>query len=415
MAEIVGRKLVENGQERILHRIFDGLTSNFVLDVADSKQSQEHQLIHLVWRRFPRNRTAVEGPKTTCPISTQTEISNISDMDSATDIRGLFGGNESVLISDDAGSTSDCSTSFSDYKFPAKGRTSKPKNFEQKSQTKLDNRFKYFEEIIPENGTLGETGRKLEEVNSPVISNVNSDLIDRKSLTVSHRNQPSSPPKTEPKLKMPETPKTSLTKSREFSLTSEIPTTSTQEDNSSSLRRRGIVKWFDPNWMRYGFITMNNKDVFFHVDNVHIGKDYSLKQGDEVSFILDEYDKGVIDVQLFPTLSVFTSASEAVARVGSHQISSVPSVPSHVDTVNHSPTRGTVKSYDWFRGCGCIALDGSCVVVPFQDDFGFGFKPGGRALFELVEDNLGKQQAIQVYPFHDALSTRRLSETDSDY
>ncbi len=44
MAEIVGRKLVENGQEGILHRLFDGLTSNFVLDVADSKQSQE--LIH---------------------------------------------------------------------------------------------------------------------------------------------------------------------------------------------------------------------------------------------------------------------------------------------------------------------------------------------------------------------------------
>ncbi len=74
MAEIVGRKLVEGGQERILHRIYDGLTSNFILDVADSKQSQEHQLIHLVWRRFPRNRSAVQWPKTTCPGSIQTEV-----------------------------------------------------------------------------------------------------------------------------------------------------------------------------------------------------------------------------------------------------------------------------------------------------------------------------------------------------
>ncbi|MCP3661424.1 MAG: hypothetical protein GY696_02845, partial [Gammaproteobacteria bacterium] len=119
MAEFVGKQLVENGQEKILHRIFDGLTSNFVLDVADFKESQEHQLIHLVWRRFPRNRSAVEGLMTTCPtqteilsspVSTQTEIFNISDMDCllATNMRGFFDGNE--LPFDDAGYTSNCST-----------------------------------------------------------------------------------------------------------------------------------------------------------------------------------------------------------------------------------------------------------------------------------------------------------------
>ncbi len=38
MAIVVGRKLVENGQIRILQRIYDGVTSDFSLDVADSRQ-----------------------------------------------------------------------------------------------------------------------------------------------------------------------------------------------------------------------------------------------------------------------------------------------------------------------------------------------------------------------------------------
>ncbi len=40
----------------------------------DFKESHEHKLLHLVWRRFPRNRSAAEGPKTNCPISKQTEV-----------------------------------------------------------------------------------------------------------------------------------------------------------------------------------------------------------------------------------------------------------------------------------------------------------------------------------------------------
>ncbi len=71
--------------------------------------------------------------------------------------------------------------------------------------------------------------------------------------------------------------------------------------------------------MRYGFTTMDNKDVFFHVNNVCIGKDYTLKQGDEVSFILDEYDKWVIDVQFLPSLSDFQSTSDTpICEVESH-------------------------------------------------------------------------------------------------
>ncbi len=425
MASFVCRGLVEKGQTRILQRIYEGITSNWVLDVADDKSSIDHHLIHLVWRKFPRNRHSAEERRQTA-MSTQTEEGSSAmlglatsaglscpprkilekDCYSSSDLGKLFGAKNNTSCSD-AGSSSDCSYSGlaeceeTSFMRPSKRRFGKSLSFEEKFHPELSNRF----------GCL-------EEVNSPETSNVNSDLIDRKSITVSQGNQPRSPPKMETKLKIPEIPKTTLTKSRESPFTSEIPTTTTQEDNSSSLRRRGIVKWFDSTRMRYGFITMDNKDVFFHVNNVRIGKDYTLKQGDEVSFILDEYDKGVIDVQLLPTLSVFPSTSETVAQVESHRIFSVPSVPSRVitDSVTDSGrTRGTVKSFDRFRSCGYITPDGSYVDVPFRDYWKFGFKPGSRAIFVLENDTLGKQQAIKVHPIHDALSTRRLSESDSDY
>ncbi len=70
MSSVVGRKLVENGQTRILQRIYDGVTSNWVLDDADDKGSINHQLIHLVRRKFPRNRHPTEDRPT---VSTQTE------------------------------------------------------------------------------------------------------------------------------------------------------------------------------------------------------------------------------------------------------------------------------------------------------------------------------------------------------
>ncbi len=73
MAEIVGRKLVENGQERILQRIFDGVNSNLVLDTSDFKESDSHKLLHLVWRKYPRNRPPTEGQKMIISHSTLTE------------------------------------------------------------------------------------------------------------------------------------------------------------------------------------------------------------------------------------------------------------------------------------------------------------------------------------------------------
>ncbi len=76
MAVVVGRKLAVNGQERLLQRIFDGVTSNLFLDVSDFKESDDHTLLRLVWRKFPRNRLSTEGQKMTISHSTQTNESS---------------------------------------------------------------------------------------------------------------------------------------------------------------------------------------------------------------------------------------------------------------------------------------------------------------------------------------------------
>ncbi len=135
MAAVVGRKLVENGQTRILQRIYEGVTSDLLLDTWDYKESDNHQLLHLVWRKFPRNRRPpMDGKKTIISHSTQTEEvsgiglnktsknSIISDADcfSASDLRGLYDPNESAEISEslghssDAGWTSNCTLSSTD-------------------------------------------------------------------------------------------------------------------------------------------------------------------------------------------------------------------------------------------------------------------------------------------------------------
>ncbi len=295
MASVVARTLVENGQTRILQRIHEGLTSNWVLDIADAKSSIDHHLIHLVWRKFPRNRHTAEERRQT-DVSTQIEKDSSAELGclgssagltrpskkisnqacySSSDLGNLFA-SESAPTSD-AGWTSDCTLSSTvsvaqegtSFKFPAKGRTSKPKLLKSKPPTKLVNRYKCLEEIKPEMGkTLGVTVRK-----SPAIDKF------RKRKDVPR-------------------------------LTSEIPTTSFQEDVTSNLRRRGTVKWYDPTRMSYGFITMHNKDVFFNIKNVRGGVDHVLQPGDEVSFLIDEYDKGVIDVQFLPTPSDFQSTSD---------------------------------------------------------------------------------------------------------
>ncbi len=124
MAEIVGRKLLENGQKRILQRIFDGVNSNFVLDISDFKESHEHKLLHLVWRKFPRNKSSSEGLKTTISDSTQTNedirpglqkisrnsITSNTDCLLGTDMRRLFEVDESASSSN-SGSISDHSFS----------------------------------------------------------------------------------------------------------------------------------------------------------------------------------------------------------------------------------------------------------------------------------------------------------------
>ncbi len=49
------------------------LTSDLFLDVLDFKESDNYKLLHLVWRKFPRNRHSTEGQRTTATLSTQME------------------------------------------------------------------------------------------------------------------------------------------------------------------------------------------------------------------------------------------------------------------------------------------------------------------------------------------------------
>ncbi len=327
MASIVARKLVSNGQTRILQRIYEGVTSNWAFDVADAKSSINHHLIHLVWRKFPRNQHLSEERRPIA-VSTQTEegSSAVLGLDtsaglfrppikilekncfSSSDLGNLFETKNNTAFSD-AGSSSDFYSSGSagrertsfDYspentsfmRPSPKRRSGKLLTTEKKFQPELTNRFNC-----------------LEEVSSPEISNVNTESKVQQWTTVSQRIRPPTPPKTKPNSKTPEILKTLIAKSRDSPLTSEIPTTSTQEDISSNLRRRGIVKWYDPTRMSYGFINMDNKVVFFHVKNVRSGEDHALKPGDDVTFIFDEYDEGVIDVKPLPALSVFPSTSD---------------------------------------------------------------------------------------------------------
>ncbi len=80
IASVVGRKFLENGQERILHMIYDGVTSGLILDVYDFKESDNHKLLHLVWRRFPRSHHSSEGQRTIASLSTQTEVTSSSGL-----------------------------------------------------------------------------------------------------------------------------------------------------------------------------------------------------------------------------------------------------------------------------------------------------------------------------------------------
>ncbi len=258
MAIIVGRKLVQNGQSRILQRIHDGVTSNWVLDVADDKSSINHHLIHLVWRKFPRNQHPSEERRPTA-VSTQTDeqtdegSSAVLGLDtsaglsrpprkilekdcySSSDLGNLFETKINTSCSD-AGSSSDCCSSglaereLTSYDYspenttfipPPRRRSGKPLFKEKIFQPELTNRFDCFQ-----------------EVSSPEISNVNTESKDQQLTNVSQRIRPPTPPKMKTRSNMQEIPKTLFAKSIGSPLTSAIPTTSTQEVDSSKLRRK---------------------------------------------------------------------------------------------------------------------------------------------------------------------------------
>ncbi len=221
MASVVGRALVENGQTRILQRLYDGITSNWVLDVADDKGSINHQLIHLVWRKFPRNQHSTEERRPT--VSTQTEegsdaswglgtSAGLTGLPRGTDLgHGLYGPDDSASIPGTGSSGQSYSTNESmaqektNFMFPAKRRQGKPLNPEKKFQTHLSNRFDCLEEVS---------------------SDEKSYEILGKSTIGSQGNRSRRPSKTEIKSEISETPKTSISKSREIPTMSEKPTTS---------------------------------------------------------------------------------------------------------------------------------------------------------------------------------------------
>ncbi len=93
MAVVVGKKLVENGQERILHRIYDCVTSNLFLDVSDFKESDNHKLCYTSFgpnfqgtdipqrdkgRSRPCRRRRVEAPSAGLGLDPSAELTGIS-------------------------------------------------------------------------------------------------------------------------------------------------------------------------------------------------------------------------------------------------------------------------------------------------------------------------------------------------
>jgi len=57
----IGRYFVEIGEERILRRLHEGVTSGLTFDIGDFKESRDHKLLHLVWRTEPRGPDTPSG------------------------------------------------------------------------------------------------------------------------------------------------------------------------------------------------------------------------------------------------------------------------------------------------------------------------------------------------------------------
>ncbi len=324
MAEVVGRKLVQNGQERILQRIFDGLNSNFVLETADFKESHQHKLLHLVWRKFPRNKCSTEGLKTTISDSTQTEddiirpgllknsrdyVTSNTDCFSGTDMKGLFDMDESASSSD-SGSFFDYSLSADmvaregaslgssfpstdlvaqekePFQFPVKGRSSKPRTFMTKTQTELSNRYICLKDVVQtDDDPWEEIGRK-----SPKIGSV-------------PKSNQIKPYQTTPALSSGLEP--SVLKSSSDSPSNEVTqfmkevNPGCSKEAEGNRREEGTVIKLDsrrnsPNFLCGSIapdIFSPGRDpgsLWFKKDFLHSANDYGIKQGDKVSYFYQQ-------------------------------------------------------------------------------------------------------------------------------
>ena len=58
---VIGQKLAEIGEERMFKHLHEAVLSGLTLDVADFKESMAHKLIHMVWRKKPRNKDNFAG------------------------------------------------------------------------------------------------------------------------------------------------------------------------------------------------------------------------------------------------------------------------------------------------------------------------------------------------------------------
>ncbi len=55
------------------------------------------------------------------------------------------------------------------------------------------------------------------------------------------------------------------------------------------------MKWYGASRLQYEFIVMEgcSKDVFFHFNDVHSGEEFTLKDGDDVTFIFNDMEIAV--------------------------------------------------------------------------------------------------------------------------
>ncbi len=275
MAEIVMKELVENGHERILQRLYDGVTSNLTLDVSDYKESDEHKLLHLVWRKYPRKRSLAYGQKPITSNSNQTtEMMNISSsaqtaLDPNVSLFSTPPANSTIpnvncLPAVEKGLLQQSELDYSDKSGSFKGSRSKgqrrkiwyPKS--QATPLKLTNRFDCFVNAeCPENFHT----KSLEYAESPVEFHTKSGFSDREMIGSSRKGRYRGSSNT-----LKSTIQSPLSQNSSKSDLSDNGSVERSSNSSEHIKNIGIVKSFNYNvHPAWGTITMAGvpEDIYF--------------------------------------------------------------------------------------------------------------------------------------------------------